>query len=207
MELGSPALSVRSLSHWTTRQVSLSLFLKKKKIFYFIFMRTDILKCKMYSFNIYLLSTCSMPGDPWSWEYKPAAISKISALEHLNVYQQRVRERKRKKVLLGEGNYKTKEANYKIKDFAWQCPHACMPSHLSHVQLFATVWTVACQNTGVGCDALLQEIFLIQGLNPCLLSLLHWQEGSLSLVPPEKQVHKSFQKALTVESWWKNKSS
>ena len=138
MELGSPALSVRSLSHWTTRQVSLSLFLKKKNL-YFIFMRTDILKCKMYSFNIYLLSTCSMPGNPWPWEYKPAAISKISALEHLNVYQQRARERKRKKVLLGEGNYKTKGAN----DFAWQCPHACMPSHLSHVQLFATIWTVA----------------------------------------------------------------
>ena len=80
-----------------------------------------------------------MPGDPWPWEYKPDDTSKISALQHLSVQQQR--ERKRKKVLLGEGNYTTKEAN----DFAWQCPHACMPSRLSHVQLFATVWTVACQ--------------------------------------------------------------
>ena len=34
MELGSLALNVQSLSHWTTRQVSLSLFFKEK-IFYF----------------------------------------------------------------------------------------------------------------------------------------------------------------------------
>ena len=31
-----------------------------------------------------------------------------------------------------------------------------------------------------------QEIFLTQGVNPCLLHLLHWQVGSLPLVPPEK---------------------
>ena len=39
-------------------------------------------------------------------------------------------------------------------------------------------------NTGVGCHFLLQEIFLSQGSNPCLLSLLHSQADSLSLVPP-----------------------
>ena len=55
----------------------------------------------------------------------------------------------------------------------------------SHVQLFAVSWTVACQaplsmgwdspgkNTGVGCHALLQGIFLTQGLN---LSLLHFRQ-------------------------------
>ena len=69
-------------------------------------------------------------------------------------------------------------------------------SHFSCVQLFATLWTVACQalcpwdspgeNSGVGCYALLQGIFLTQGLNPCLLCLLHWQVGSLPLVPPGK---------------------
>ena len=47
---------------------------------------------------------------------------------------------------------------------------------LSHVRLFATLWTVAHQpppswdspgkNTGVGCNFLLQGIFLTQGLNP-----------------------------------------
>ena len=42
------------------------------------------------------------------------------------------------------------------------------------------------KNTGVGCHALLQGIFLTQGLNPRLLCLLRWQAGSLPLVPPGK---------------------
>ena len=42
------------------------------------------------------------------------------------------------------------------------------------------------KNTGVGCRALLQGIFSTQGLNPCLLHLLHWQAGSLPLAPPGK---------------------
>ena len=42
------------------------------------------------------------------------------------------------------------------------------------------------KNTGVGCHALLQGIFLTQGSNQRLLSLLHWQVGSLPLVPPGK---------------------
>ena len=64
---------------------------------------------------------------------------------------------------------------------------ACMLSHFSRVQFFAALWTVACQaslstgdspgkNTGVGCHALLQGIFLTQGSNLCILSLLHLQE-------------------------------
>ena len=40
------------------------------------------------------------------------------------------------------------------------------------------------KNTGVGCHALLQGIFLIQGLNLHILCLSHWQAGSLPLVPP-----------------------
>ena len=39
------------------------------------------------------------------------------------------------------------------------------------------------KNTGVGCHALLQGIFPTQGLNLHLLGLLHWQAGSLPLVP------------------------
>ena len=35
----------------------------------------------------------------------------------------------------------------------------------------------------MGCHALLQGIFLIQGSNLCLLHLLHWQVGSLPPVP------------------------
>ena len=53
---------------------------------------------------------------------------------------------------------------------------------LSRLQLFATPWptSLLCpwnfpgKNTGVGCHFLLQGIFLNQGLNPCLLCLLHW---------------------------------
>ena len=39
-------------------------------------------------------------------------------------------------------------------------------------------WDFPGKNTGVGCPLLLQEIFLIQGVNPCLL---HWQVDSLPL--------------------------
>ena len=38
------------------------------------------------------------------------------------------------------------------------------------------------KNTGVGCHVLLQGIFLTQGLNLRLLSLLHWQPGSSPLM-------------------------
>ena len=64
----------------------------------------------------------------------------------------------------------------------------CALSRFSHVWLFVSPWTVAHQaplfmrfpnkNTGVGCHALLQGIFLTQGLNLHLLGLLHWQVGS-----------------------------
>ena len=37
--------------------------------------------------------------------------------------------------------------------------------------------------TGVGCHTLLQEIFAIEGSDLHFLCLLHWQEGSLPLVP------------------------
>ena len=60
-------------------------------------------------------------------------------------------------------------------------------SHFSHVWLFVTLRTVACQAPlSVGCHALLQMIFPTQESNPCLLCLLHWQAGSLPLVLPGK---------------------
>jgi len=40
----------------------------------------------------------------------------------------------------------------------------------------------------VDCHALLQGIFLTQGLNPSLLCLLHWQMGSSPLEAPGKPV-------------------
>ena len=71
---------------------------------------------------------------------------------------------------------------------------ACVLSHFRHIWLFATLWTVAYQatwdvpgkNIGVGCHALFQGIFPTQGSNLCLLCLLHWEAGSLPLVPPGK---------------------
>ena len=60
-----------------------------------------------------------------------------------------------------------------------------------HVWLSATPWNISArllcpwnfpgENTGVGFHFLLQEIFLIQGLNPSLLCLLCWQADSLPL--------------------------
>ena len=43
-------------------------------------------------------------------------------------------------------------------------------------------WDSLGKNTGAGCHALLQGIFLTQGLN---LRLLHWQAGSLPVAPLE----------------------
>ena len=47
-------------------------------------------------------------------------------------------------------------------------------------------WDSLDKNTGMGCHALLQKIFPTHRLNPCLLHLLHWQAGSLLLVPSGK---------------------
>ena len=44
-------------------------------------------------------------------------------------------------------------------------------------------WDSPDKNTGVSCCSLLQGIFPIQESNPYLLHLLHWQVGSLPLVP------------------------
>ena len=60
----------------------------------------------------------------------------------------------------------------------WVCLRMLTAQLLSRVRCFATPWTVAPQaplswdspgrNTGVGCHALLQGIFLTQGSHPCL---------------------------------------
>ena len=74
--------------------------------------------------------------------------------------------------------------------------NTCMLSCFSLVQLFvnpmecrlpgSSVHDSPGKNTGVGCLSLLKEIFLIQGLNPGLLYLLHWQADSLPLAPSGK---------------------
>ena len=62
-----------------------------------------------------------------------------------------------------------------VSDSLW--PSGLQPSRL------LCPWGSSGKNTGVGCHALLQGIFLTQGLNLRLFRLLHWQAGSLSLVP------------------------
>ena len=73
---------------------------------------------------------------------------------------------------------------------------ACMLRRFTHVQLFATPWTIAHQ-TPLSIEFCRQEywsglpcpppgIFPAQGLNPHLLHLQHWQAGSLPLVLPGK---------------------
>ena len=53
-------------------------------------------------------------------------------------------------------------------------------------------WDSPGKDTGMGCCALLQGIFLTQGWNLCLLCLRHWQVGSLPLahssLPPGKPI-------------------
>ena len=59
------------------------------------------------------------------------------------------------------------------------------PYRLKPARLFCP-WDSPGKNTGVGYHALLQGMFPTQGSNPRLLGLLHWQVGSLLLVPPRK---------------------
>ena len=54
------------------------------------------------------------------------------------------------------------------------------PCGLQPTRLLCT-WNFPSKNTGACCHFLLQGIFPTQGLNLCLLSLLHWQVGSLPL--------------------------
>ena len=71
-----------------------------------------------------------------------------------------------------------------------------MLSHFRCVWLFATLWTIACpaplftgfswQEYWSGSPCPLPRDLPVQGLNPCLLSLLHWQIGSSPLAPPGK---------------------
>ena len=63
-----------------------------------------------------------------------------------------------------------------ISNSLW--PHGLTPARLLYP------WNSPGKNTGEGCHFLLQGIFLIQGLNSCLLHLLRWQVDSLPTVPP-----------------------
>ena len=57
-------------------------------------------------------------------------------------------------------------------------PHGLYPARL------LCPWDFPGKNTGMGCQFLLQGIFLTQGPNPHLLCLLHWKVDSLLLSYP-----------------------
>ena len=77
--------------------------------------------------------------------------------------------------------------------------YACMLSHLSHIQLFGILWTVAhqaplamgfpWQEYWMGCHALLQGIFQTQGSNRQISPVSCIQAGSLPLVPPGRPTY------------------
>ena len=87
---------------------------------------------------------------------------------------------------------------------------ACMLSCLSHVQLFATLWTVAHQATlsmGFTSQEYWSELpcpppgdLPDQGSNPRLLCPLHWQVDSLLLVPPGKPMDVSMSQSSSLSS-------
>ena len=72
----------------------------------------------------------------------------------------------------------------------------CVLSRFNRVLLFVTLWAESHQaslvwdfpgkNTAVGGHALFQGIFLTHGSNLCFPCPLHWQAGSLPLLPPGK---------------------
>ena len=61
--------------------------------------------------------------------------------------------------------------------------HSLRPHGLYSARLLCP-WDSPGKNTGVGCRALLQGLFLTQGSNLRVLCLLHLQAGCLPLAPP-----------------------
>ena len=99
---------------------------------------------------------------------------------------------------------------FNMIELAEACVCVCVCVHaFSRVWLFAASLTVAHEtllsmdfpgkNTGAGYCFLLQGIFPTQGSNPSLSCLLHWQEGSWSLVPQMTPLPPRC-------SWWGGKS-
>ena len=76
---------------------------------------------------------------------------------------------------------------------------------------FLCPWDSPGKNTGVCYHFLLQGIFPILGSNPHLLCLLHWQAGSLPLMPPRKPIwrrqwhplqHSCLANPMDGGAWW-----
>ena len=99
------------------------------------------------------------------------------------------------------------EFNPFVKQF--NCLHVCsiksnslQPHGLQPTRLFCP-WNFPGKNTGVGCH-LLQRIFLTQGSNLCLLSLLHQPVDSFTTVPLEKHIIFKSGKAMNHNDIFRN---
>ena len=72
---------------------------------------------------------------------------------------------------------KVKKKSVHVLNF-FSCVQFCEPLRTVVCRLLCP-WDSLGKHTGVSCHALLQGIFLTQGLNSCFLCLMHWQMGSL----------------------------
>ena len=92
-------------------------------------------------------------------------------------------------ILLFAGCTSVASANRALSTICCRCLVAKSGLTLCDPRLLCP-WNFPGKNTGVGCCFLLQGIFPTQGLNPCILSLLHWQVDSFPQVPPGKPTQK-----------------
>ena len=77
------------------------------------------------------------------------------------------------------------------------CPTLCDPRDYSPLGSSVHGDSLS-KNTGVGLPCPPPGVLPDPGLNPCLLCLLHWQVGSLSLAPPGKpRTHRSNTKCFS----------
>ena len=82
------------------------------------------------------------------------------------------------------------------------CPTLCDPMDCNP-QGSSVLWIFQTRIlSGVGCHFLLHGIFQTQGSNLHLLCLLHWQKGSLVLVPPGK-AQMDWVSSNTMELWFR----
>ena len=94
--------------------------------------------------------------------------------------------------------------------------NACLPRQFSRVRLFATLWTVACQSLlsmGILQAMILEWVAMLSSKGSSrpwhhthVFCLLHWQVGSLSLVPPGKSPEQYFSSYLSLKKKKKKKT-
>ena len=77
------------------------------------------------------------------------------------------------------------------------CPTLC--DSMDYSLPGSSVHGILQANTGVSCYALFQGIFQTQGSNLHLFCLLHWQVGSLPLVPSGKTIQSLYMRITKIK--------